>query len=492
MIRSILLTLFFALCSAPILAATFTVDSTADTSDPGTLRWAIEQHNASGTSNLIVFDASLAGQEIDVENVVASINFNSLTIDGSGAPELALVSSRGRILNVDNSVVFTLRNLTLRDSDGVFGGGCIRATTSEAIITVENVTFTNCSQASVNTFDGLGGAIRFESDLGGNGRLTVRNSRFIGNRIRGSANLVLGGAIYANGGTVILDGNRFELNDAVNEGNAFHQGGAVFIESADVEIFDNEFLFNQADGGAGGALALNLRPSNSAFIIGNLFAGNLGRLGAGVWTGTQVISGDVPFFNFTHNTFLANTSDASTGAAMFLREGDVILRNNSWVDNVNLGGGAAHLAFNPSRTDFLGVWNNLFGPSGTDFCGTTSGSPGPFAAAGYNLRPDASCEFNGSIDVVTSAADFLPLADYGGATRTVPPAFGNPALDAANPMAPGGGNVALCLETDVRGLPRPGDADGDGLARCDIGAFEWQGETPFFADGFEETGLVIP
>jgi gliding motility-associated-like protein len=93
------LTLVLLCCALNSLAATFTVTSNAD-SGPGTLRDAITQAAANGSTNTIVFaiaDQSRAGRTITLASALPNLPSN-LTIDGTTQPGTPFGISSARII----------------------------------------------------------------------------------------------------------------------------------------------------------------------------------------------------------------------------------------------------------------------------------------------------------------------------------------------------------------------------------------------------------
>jgi peptidyl-prolyl cis-trans isomerase SurA len=96
------------------------------------------------------------------------------------------------------------------------------------------------------------------------------------------------------------------------------------------------------------------------------------------------------------------------------------------------------------------------------------GCRGHVTSAGYNLTDDLRCTFGQTGDTTSDDPRLGELASNGGATATVAPTSGSPAIDGGNPSGcadPASGGM---LTSDQRGLRRP--AGG----RCDVGAFEAQ------------------
>ena len=104
-------------------------------------------------------------------------------------------------------------------------------------------------------------------------------------------------------------------------------------------------------------------------------------------------------------------------------------------------------------------------PSGGNCAGT-------IVDESYNLDSGASCGFSRPTSMSEAAAGLAPdgLQDNGGPTQTIA-LVGSAALDA---IPAGENGCGTTVTTDQRGEARPFDGDGDGVAQCDIGAFEAQ------------------
>jgi CSLREA domain-containing protein len=184
------------------------------------------------------------------------------------------------------------------------------------------------------------------------------------------------------------------------------------------------------DGGGifnGGVLTLN----NSAL------SGNSASLGGGI------LNKDVLTLN---NSTLSGNS-AGLGGGIY-NVGTLTVTNSTLNGNsASFGGGIYNNGTLHLRNTL--VANSLSG-------GDCSGDP---ATNVNNLIEDNTCS-----PALSGDPNLGPLQDNGGPTFTHALLSPSPAIDA--------GDAGTCLATDQRGINRPLDGDGDGLAICDIGAYE--------------------
>ncbi len=283
-------------------AATFTVDSTADTVDanPGdgicadlsglcTLRAAVREANALAGSDSIALDTNtytltgLSGEDLALSGDLDILD--DLTITGTGAAN-TIIDGGGvdRIFDIDPlgaGVTVTVSDLTIRGGDvlGEPGGGIrnagtlvldnttissnnVSAANGGAILSSGTLTLTE-STVSGNDADGNGGGI-----FNDNGLLTVTRSTVSGNRATGPGNS--GGAIYnTNGGSLII------TNSTITNNTAATSGGGIFNSSGATATSTNDTIsHNSANLNNGGGIFNNGTAALTNSIVANNTGGN--------------------------------------------------------------------------------------------------------------------------------------------------------------------------------------------------------------------------
>lgn len=239
-----------------------------------------------------------------------------------------------------------------------------------------------------------------------------------------------GGIFVRSGGTIDV------INSVVISNHTGLVGGGIGGNGATINVVNSAVLNNHSlasGGGSGGGIGLN---AGALTVINSTISGNHGRWGGAVWIGP--VTAQFNNATITHN----DASDIAGG--IYNTGGTVSLKNTILADNET---STTSPECNGSITS---LGNNLFGDLSDCTVATTIGDlvdvdprlTGIFGSPGYHALE-----------------------------------FDSPAIDAGNP---GGCVDALgnTLTSDQRGAMRPMDGDGNAVAICDIGAYEFDPADP--------------
>jgi len=467
------LLLLTLLAHAPAHAGNVEVNTTAD-GGPGSLRSAIAEINANG-GGVITFAESFP-LEGSINLASALPAFTAADVEVRGGDRFPRIDGGGlhRIFRADPSTVrLQLSDLVLRNGrGGLDEGGCLHGEEAQegGDLVLERVDFVQCLVEQEG--EAAGGAIRWERS---GGAVSVSHAIFFRNRARSTSESgsAIGGAMFLDAQSLVLRRSVF-LENATGGGQASSSGGALYLSrTSQVLIEDSEFAANNTflDGASGAGGAITLRTLNSQVQIArSAFRGNFAQSGGAISASAS--------FLLEVGISIANTSffdnEAVTGGSLWIDSAFLDAVNTSFYNSsANQG---AHL-WKQSRVRLGRFQANLLGPT---FSGDACGGPGDWQLADAtitaNLLLDDSCpEF---------AVDALPAGPLGSIVYDESPGLvpvlrfdGSAVIDAI-------ADASLCEPEDARGTSRPRDGNDDGIARCDVGAFEDPGPL-LFANGFE-------
>lgn len=327
-----------------------------------------------------------------------------------------------------------------------------------------------------------------EASLGGgayvfDGRLTTHGGRVASN------------ASYADGGGLFVDKGEFALNGtAVTENTAVRDGGGLFVQTGVTGQMSDAALANNSASAGGGARNVGTLTLSLVRITSNQATGTEPEVGedeeplpiVGGHGGGLLNEGTVT----VRQSLIAENEALHGGGAA--NKGTLGLENVTLSANAaQVGGGgirnmagtatlrAVTLAANDTDPAADGGGAILTDAGATTKLGYTIVAAGEQAPAckgaltseGHNIGSDASCALTAAGDQAPAQPLLAALATNGGASQTHALQDGSPAIDAgAAAGCPGLSGSPLTV--DQRGLPRPADGNRDGVARCDVGAFE--------------------
>ena len=358
-----------------------------------------------------------------------------LTIVGRGI-DATIIDAGGidRIAEALPDAVATLGKLTVAAGRNKRGGGGLWVNAG-ATLSLQSAKVIN-NTVSVGFDTAFGGGILNE------GTLNIDASEISFNSTgAGDSNTSAGGGIYNLGSLVVRDA-RFFGNNATNDDDR-GDGGAIYNKGT-ADIRRASFQNNEVRIFGSGAAIFNtgfgvLRVENST-ISGSTNGGEPAS-----WTGA-IENGDRFGPSVTARASLVNTTIADNPIFGLVNRARVSITNSI-------------IAGNGQKED------PVFGVPGVDANCMNVGPDARFFQAGLLRGTDSgNCP---STLLVLNADSFVTLMYPLAANSSQLPTFalrpGSIAVDAA---------VGACPSTDQRRVTRPRDGNGDGIAACDLGAYE--------------------
>lgn len=432
----------------------------------------------------------------ETERAARNIALNPVILDGAGVIKVVQCGNGGYLVSALDG--FTVRNggkytagagLNQYGAGGLGGG--IYLGVSSPYLANNLITHNSLAQDNSASFPqpaSYGAGIYCELSYAVIEGNTIQENEIL-NTFDGS-----GAGLYCAQSMPVIQRNIFSQNHA-KEGSAIYGVGSTMLIRNNVILSNamyNTYPLPLYLGSASGAIHLSLAPD---FLIeGNTIQGNLAAAGAGLYA-SVFRAGRIQNNLFLYNSAQDSIGIGGLGGGMYClvstnATSTVAIVNNTFVGNAastpfGEQGGALAFSLLPPADNLL-IANNLIVSNSSGIFQTPATPRVEAVLLNNNLFNTRSNYINLTAATNDLSCDPLfrngPAGDFHLQTNS-------PCLDA--------GSAFLFPASDLEQIPRPLDADGDGIALPDLGAFESvlataDSDRDTMPDGWELANLLNP
>jgi predicted outer membrane repeat protein len=326
--------------------------------------------------------------------------------------------------------------------------------------------------------------------------MLIEDSEFTNCSAYSASGDALGGAIYANGDTELVDtviqfgGARSVTGEA--------RGAAIYVARGALSLTRVTIAVTTSGGQTLATGAIGLAPGTSLIALDTQFTRNF-TFADNRATGGGAIYADNATVELSRVSFTGH--DAQSGTAIYAEGGELLIENASFFRNVapssevGLPGAVAasgivamrHTAFWGNTGHFFRFGGTIFAFSGNVFVAPNLcfGLTGQIPAGARANFGTGSCADGSSFSGADPRAEAFGRVAPTDAVPVITFGDGSPVRDAYGVLAPSSSDFNLPGELDARLQNRPRDDNGNGLAEADAGPTESARLIPIFSNGFE-------